>query len=149
AARRPRPSRVPGGLPGMSPVRLVEVDDGLFAAVADAPLGEYDEAAIERHLRDTDWISRAALAHAAVVEAFVSETAVLPMKLFTLFTSDDRAVENLRAGRRGIAAIVARVANHQEWGIRVVLDRERAAARTPVKKARATGGPGLAYLARE
>ena len=56
------------------------------------------------------------------------------MKLFTIFTSDDRALEHVRAERRRIAAVVKRVANHQEWGVRVVLDRDRAVAAAPRKK---------------
>ena len=94
-------------------------------------------------------MSRAAVAHEAVVESFIGETAVLPMKLFTIFTSDERALEHVRAERRRIAAVVKRVANHQEWGVRVVLDRERAAAAAPKKKTAPAGrSSGVAYLAR-
>jgi hypothetical protein len=167
AARRPRLTRVPRGLTGMRPVRLLDIEDGLFAAVADAPLDRYGEAAINSGLSDLDWVSRAAVAHEAVVESFISETAVLPMKLFTIFTTDDRAVEHVRAERRRIATVVKRVANHQEWGVRVVggggggganplvggvrvvLDRDRAAAAVPKKKAPAGGRSGVAYLTRK
>ena len=149
AARRPRLTRVPRGLPGMGSVRLLDVEEGLFAAVADAPLDRYDEAAINRGLSNLDWVSRAAVAHEAVVESFISETAVLPMKLFTIFTTDDRAVEHVRARRRRVATIVKRVANHQEWGVRVVLDRDRSVAAAPKKKAPAGGRAGVAYLTRK
>jgi hypothetical protein len=150
AARRPRLTRVPHGLPGMGSVRLLDVEDGLFAAVADAPLDRYGEAAINRGLSDLNWVSRAAVAHEAVVESFISETAVLPMKLFTIFTTDDRAVEHVRAQRRHIATVVKRVANHQEWGVRVVLDRDRAVAAAPRKKKSPAGGrSGVAYLTRK
>src|SRR5882762_12023102 len=114
-ATRPRLKRKVAGLPGMGPVRLLDVDDGLFLAVADAPLDRYGEAAINRGLADLDWVSRAAVAHEAVVESFIAETAVLPMKLFTIFTTDDRAVAHVRAERRRIAALVKRVADHHEW----------------------------------
>jgi len=150
AARRPRLTRVPRGLTGMGSVRLLDVEDGLFAAVADAPLDRYGEAAINRGLSDLDWVSRAAVAHEAVVESFISETAVLPMKLFTIFTTDDRAVEHVRAERRRIATVVKRVANHQEWGVRVVLDRDRPGAAAPRKKKAPAGvRSGVAYLTRK
>src|SRR5947207_6816428 len=125
--RAPRLSRTPRGLPGMGPVRLVDVDRGLYLAVADAPLTRYGEAAINRGLSDLDWVSRAAIAHESVVESFIDPTAVLPMKLFTIFTSDARALEHVSAQRAHIDAVVKRVANHQEWGVRVVLDRAPAA----------------------
>jgi hypothetical protein len=149
AGRRPGAARVSSRLPGMGPVRLLEVERGLFMAVADAPLARYGEAAINRGLSNLAWVSRAAVAHEAVVESFISETAVLPMKLFTIFTSDDRAIEHVRAERQRIAAAVKRVANHQEWGVRVALDRARAAAATPKKRASAGTRTGVAYLTRK
>jgi hypothetical protein len=146
AARRPRLTRVPRGLPGAGPVRLLDVEHGLYVAVADVPLGRYGEAAIKRGLLDLEWVSRAAVAHEAVVEAFIAETAVLPMKLFTIFTTDERAADYVRSDRRRIAAVAKRVAEHQEWGVRVVLERARAAAGRPRKMAAAPGRTGAAYL---
>jgi gas vesicle protein GvpL/GvpF len=149
AQRRPRLARVPAGLPGAGKVRLLDVDSDLFMVVADAPLDRYGEAAINRGLGDLDWVSRAAVAHEAVVEAFVGETAVLPMKLFTIFTSDERALAHVRGQRQRLAGLVKRVANHQEWGVRVVLDRARAvAASQPARRTNAGRAPasGIAYL---
>jgi hypothetical protein len=134
----------------MGSVRLLDVDEDLFAAVADAPLDRYGEAAINRGLADLGWVSRAAVAHDAVVQSFIQETAVVPMKLFTLFTTDERAVDHVRAERRRIATVVKRVANHQEWGVRVVLDRGKDVAAAPKgKKASPAGRSGVAYLTRK
>ena len=158
AARVPPLTRVPKGLPGTGPVRWLFVEPGLFLAVADAPLDRYGEAAIHRGLSDLQWVSRVAVAHEAVVEAFTSTDAVLPMKLFTIFTADARATAHVRGERRRIAAAVKRVARHQEWSARMVLLRPRAAAvnapakKTPAAKAAAsrTASPsGVAYLSRK
>jgi len=70
---------------------------------------------------------------------------VLPMKLFTIFTTDDRALDHVRAQRARIASLVKRVANQQEWGIRVVLDRTLAAARSK-KKLATRSTSGISYL---
>jgi len=97
-------------------------------------------------------VSRAAIAHEAVVEAFTGETAVLPMKLFTIFMNDARALAHVHGERTRIAAMVKRVANHQEWGVRVVLDRVRAAnaQATPATARKAQpAASGLAYLAQK
>ena len=123
ADHRPRLTRVAAGLPGAGPVRLLDVENGLYIAVADLPLDRYSESAINKGLGDLDWVSRIAIAHETVVESFIASTAVLPMKLFTIFTTDDRALDHVRAQRERIASLVKRVADHQEWGIRVVLDR--------------------------
>jgi hypothetical protein len=150
ADTRPRLTRVPAGLAGAGKVRLLDAGPNLYVAVADAPLDRYGEAAINRGLGDLDWVSRAAIAHEAVVEAFIGETAVLPMKLFTIFMNDERALAHVRGERARITAMVKRVANHQEWGVRVVLARARAAGaqRTPAKARKARpAASGLAYLA--
>jgi len=151
--RRPRvPARL-RGLPGVGPVRLLDVERGLYLAVADAPLSRYGEAAINRGLGDLEWVSRSAVAHEAVIESFVGETAVLPMKLFTIFTSDARALGHITAQRSRIGFLVRRVANHQEWGVRLMLDRaaaERASARAARGPRRAaSSSPGAAYLTRK
>ena len=96
ASRRPPVSRLPRGLPGIGRVRLLGVGRHRFLAVADAPLDRYGEEAINRGLSDLDWVARAAVAHEAVVEAFIGASATVPMKLFTIFTSDERAVEHVR-----------------------------------------------------
>jgi Gas vesicle synthesis protein GvpL/GvpF len=146
ADRRPRLTRVPAGLPGAGPVRLLDLDKGLFVAVADLPLDKYNESAISSGLANLDWVSRVAVAHEAVVESFVASKAILPMKLFTIFKTDERAFEHVRSQRARIATLVKRVANQQEWGVRVVLDRTLAAA-APNKKVAAR--TGVSYLAQK
>jgi hypothetical protein len=149
SARPPRLIHVARGPRGMGPVRLLDVERGLYIVAADAPLNRYGEEAINRGLSDLDWVSRAAVAHEAVVESFIDATAVLPMKLFTIFTSDARAVEHVRGQRAHIAAVVKRVANQHEWGVRVVLDRIRAERAAPRSKRAGAGQTGLDYLARK
>src|SRR5262245_16609570 len=107
----------------MGPVRLVDVDRGLYLVVSDAPLAQYGEAAIQRGLGDLDWVSRAAVAHETVVESFIDAAAVLPMKLFTMFNDDDRAIANVRQDGERVAALVKRLGRHHEWGVRVAIDR--------------------------
>lgn len=151
ADRRPVLRRRFTRLPGMGPVRLLDVDRHLWLAVADAPLDRYGEERINRKLSDLDWVSRAAIAHEAVVESFIDKRAVLPMKLFTIFTSDDRALEHVRGDRRRVDAIVKRVANQIEWGVRVT---RRGQAPKPAGLRRAGASPeavrtGASYLARK
>src|SRR3977135_1101502 len=135
ADRRPAVRRRFTRLPGMGPVRLLDVGRDLWLVVADAPLDRYGEETVIRKPSDLDWVSRAAVVHEAVVESFIDQRAVLPMKLFTIFTSDDRALEQGRADRRRVAPMVKRVANHVEWGVRVALDRARRSAKASGAKA--------------
>jgi hypothetical protein len=147
APRRPR-IRVTAGLPGTGRVRLVDVDRGLWIAVADAPLARYGERAINRSLSKVDWVSRAAVAQEAVVESFLqAAAAVLPMKMFTIFTSDERAVAHVRVQRPRIDALIARVKGRHEWSVRVVVAKAAKAAKiAKTAKAAAAGTSGVAYL---
>jgi hypothetical protein len=160
ASRPPRVAPKVRGLAGTGPVRLLDVAPRLFAAVADAPLSRYGEEAINSRLSDLEWVSRAAVAHEGVIESFIRETAVLPMKLFTIFTSDARVLQHIASQRALIDTLVKRVANHQEWGVRLVLDRARAEAIAAGQgdgragassKSRRTPrpGPGAAFLAQK
>lgn len=158
--RRPSLARRPEGPSGLGRLRLLAVQapvsaaprrtaapkqkTAMWAVVADAPLPKFGEAAINRGLADLDWVSRAAVAHEAVVESFISAAAVLPMKLFTIFTTDDRALDHIRRERGQIARAIERVTHHDEWGLRVVLDRTRASSGgVPTAKASATGATYL------
>jgi hypothetical protein len=159
AIRRPALPRVPAGLPGTGPVRLLDVNGGVanarrisrrpakqWLAVADAPLARYGEASINRRLSDLDWVSRAALAHESVVESFIGAPAVLPMKLFTIFTSDRRALEHLQREHARIGSLLDRVAGHQEWGVRIVLDAGVPPAAKRLRSRTPSTGSGVAYL---
>lgn len=150
AARPPRLGTAPAGLPGLGPPRALPVDDGLWLVAADAPLDRYGGPAIERSLRDLAWVSRCATGHEAVVERAARQGTVVPLKLFTLFHGDDRAVAHVRRGRRRLDRVLARVAGRQEWGLRLLLDETRARRRAaPPTGRRAGAGAGTRFLLRK
>jgi hypothetical protein len=121
-----------------------------WAVVADVPAAKYNEGAINRGLADLAWVARAAIAHERVIASFISAPALLPMKLFTIFTNDERAVDHLQSQRPELDGVASRVANCHEWGLRIVLDRERAmAAAVPKRRRRAAAASGAGYLAQK
>ena len=144
----PVPGRAPRGLPGLARPRTVSLGGDLWLIAADAPLARYRADVVNGKLRDLDWVSACAVAHEAVVEHFARASAVVPMKLFTLFTSDARALAHIRRSRPRLARVLARVAGRQEWGVRLVLDAApaRAAARRPAGRAPARAGAGTRFL---
>jgi hypothetical protein len=105
-----------------------------WLVVADAPVDRYGQQALSRRLGDLDWVARTAIAHEAVVESCMGVPAILPMKLLTIFTNDERARDRIRTDSARIDALIRRIAHHQEWGVRVMLDAGDAAA---------SGRPGL------
>lgn len=129
ADREPSLAGVPPGLPGCSPPRALDAGGGLWLVVAGAPLSGYGAEEIQSRLSDLSWVSDRALAHEAVVEHFTGvpeAAAVLPLKLFTLFSSGERALAHVRDNRERIGRSLGRVAGRIEWGVRVRLDDARA-----------------------
>jgi len=128
---------------------LVAATEDLWLAVSTVPAQAYDEAALEAGLQDLDWLGPRAIAHEAVVEHFLACTAVLPMQLFTLFKSDDRAVDHVLRTQHQIERILGRIERHVEWGLRLTWDEQ--ASRQAAEKLHATAGvaSGAAYLARK
>jgi hypothetical protein len=145
AARRPPVRRGLRGLPGADAPRPLEAGEDVWLVVSTVGLEQYGARPIEQGLRDLDWVSRCAMAHEAVVEDAARSGPVVPMKLFTLFSSDARAVGHLARDRKRLARLFERVAGREEWGVRVTLD-EREAARRRVARAtpsRVTSGTGF------
>jgi hypothetical protein len=137
AATRPSMSRVPDGLPGAARPEVRRVAPSLWIVGAPVPLDVYGPDALEPRLRDLDWVSQAALAHAAVVEHLsrARGATVIPMKLFTMFSSFERATADVAARRRAIGRTMRRIAGAEEWGVRVFRTPEADGGRSPAKVA--------------
>ena len=143
SARPPMLRGVPRGVPGGGAVRVIPVPPDLWLIVSSVLENEYNEAALQRGLQQMDWVGRRALRHEAVVEHFLSSAALLPMQLFTLFTSDERAIESVTGDRRRVARILSRIAGQVEWGLRLTWDEKAARA------GKVGGATGVSYLERK
>jgi Gas vesicle synthesis protein GvpL/GvpF len=141
ATRRPRVAKV-AGPPETGAPRLLEVRPNRYLVVSDAPLEAFGEAPLAQRLSDLEWVARAAVAHDAVVERFLTADAVAPMKVFTIFTNDERALAQMRADWERIEALLRGIEGHVEWGVRLMVDQRK------VSPTRATTGAvsGRGYL---
>jgi hypothetical protein len=137
--RAPALGRAPRGLPGTGPVRAIDAGGGLWLVAADAPLARYGAEAVERGLKDLDWVSACALAHEAVIEHCARVSTALPMKLFTIFSTDERALAHIARLRPGLGRIIKAVSGRQEWGVRIRLDAGQARARVRERAAKGAG----------
>ncbi|HLU46608.1 MAG TPA: GvpL/GvpF family gas vesicle protein [Planctomycetota bacterium] len=121
SSRAPDTKNAPAGLPNLSRARVLDAGEGLWLVVADAPLAEYDRAPIEARMQDLEWISVRALAHEAVIDHLLEAGTVIPMRLFTLFRDDQRALRHIENDRARLERILARIDGCLEWGLRVQL----------------------------
>ncbi len=145
SARRPTLRGISEGMPGGNELRAIEVGDGVWAVVQSVPEAEYGEAALARGLQNLDWVGPRAIAHEHVIESFLSATALLPMQLLTLFTSDDRVAEHVRSDRARIGRILKRVEKKVEWGLRLTWNEKEAREKAAKRPART----GTQFLARK
>jgi hypothetical protein len=125
---------------GGSP-RVVSLDGDVGLIVADVPASIYAPASIEPRLGDLDWVSAAGAAHHGVVDALAEAgITVLPFRLFTLFSTEQKAVATLRDSRGALAHAFDRVRGKQEWVLRIgVPDPSRMSAEREPLSARDSG----------
>jgi hypothetical protein len=102
--------------------RVLPVDRNIWLVTADVPLREYSKEAIEHCLQNLDCVSARALAHEATVAFFFRRRPVIPLKLFTLFANDDRAISHVRRRAKQIRRLFDAVRDHEEWGVRFTIN---------------------------
>ena len=143
--KQPPLARVPPGLPDAAPPKLLRLAGSLWLVGAEVPLQTYGAGPLDVHLADLEWVGRVALAHEQVVEHFSRRpsTTVVPMKLFTMFSTSERALEDLAARRSTILRLMRRISGAQEWGIRAT----HLPGATRDRRAAAPAGSGAAFLA--
>ena len=121
AAMAPPVARGLQGLAGATRPAVAPLARSFWLVTASAPLDVYGPAALESSLRNVQWVTDVALAHERVVEYFARRAGatVIPMKLFTMFSSEKLAIEETRARSRELERVVKRIAGCEEWGVRI------------------------------
>jgi len=142
-ATKPRVMTREGRLPGAGAPRALPLGPRTWLIVADVPLDIYGEQALAGRLKDLDWLSACGVAHQAILDACLTSDAVVPMKLFTIFASDARAVEEMTRQIDRLSELMLRVAGCAEWGVRVT----RATQPAPAQAAPAGVTPASAQPA--
>jgi hypothetical protein len=149
---------VPASLAGVvasNPVERVDAGD-LTALVSRVPLSEFGEEPLRRNLNDLDWLERVARGHEAVLERTLHGATIVPLRLCTIFENEQGVRRMLDEQRLAFTAALEVLRGHQEWGVKLLADREAleaaARARSPEADALAdeldTHSAGSAYMLR-
>lgn len=141
-----------GGVDPARPVHLVE-SHGLTAIVSAVSLTEFGEETLREKLNDVGWLEETARAHENVLEATLEETAVVPLRLCTVFTDDGQVREMLARERGVLLDALDRLAGKAEWGVKAfaavaALEREVDARGGGAEEDRAVSA-GTAYMNRK
>jgi hypothetical protein len=118
--------------------------EGLTALTTAVPRAAFDVEPLRDHLNDLPWLERIAREHEAVLEEVLGATTVVPLRLCTIFEDAAGVQRMLEREHDAFLEALGRLEGRQEWGVKVLLDRDRSAPASD----EAAQEDGLAYLAR-
>jgi hypothetical protein len=133
------------GVEGIAGGAVRGVAEGaVVAIVGDVPSSEFDEAPLNAHLSDMDWLAPHAERH-QLVNGTVFDRAgvVLPLSFGTVFRSEESLRRMLRDRQADLIARLDAVRGCAEWVVTVRRDTPRAEAAVD------TGDPSVAQLRRD
>jgi Gas vesicle synthesis protein GvpL/GvpF len=147
---------LPADLAGVDPrhpVALLEHHD-LAAIVSRVSLDEFGEEQLHENLNDVEWLEDKARAHEEVLDAALSRMTVVPMRLCTIYRSEEQVHEMLGRERPLLGDALRRLDGKTEWGVKLVAEPDalqRAAAQAGADAASETGADseGTAYMDRK
>lgn len=121
------------------------------------PEQQFSQTAIDARASDLDWLSSIGYAHQRVNEVLSEMTTTIPLRAFTLFSSEAALQEYLRSEEETLAARLEALEGKSEWTLRIELEPQRwsdaIVQRVPSLRAlseeAATAGAGKSYLLRK
>lgn len=86
---------------------------------------EFSQEIIDRRAADLEWLGAIGYRHQGVIAELMKETAVIPLRAFTLFTSEEALRVYLGDNIDALRKVLDRLDGKQEWTLRVELDPQR------------------------
>jgi hypothetical protein len=126
-----------GGVAGDGPLERVEVR-GLAAIVSRVPLAEFGAAPLRENLNDLAWLERVARAHEGVLDAALGQSTIVPLRLCTIYESQQSVREMLDREHDSLAQALEALAGRQEWGVKLIVDEDRLAEEARSRSTEAT-----------
>jgi len=86
---------------------------------------EFSQEGVDRRAGDLDWLGAIGYRHQAATAALMRAGAIVPLRAFTLFSSDAALRQWLLADREQLLHTLERLQGKQEWTLRIEFDPER------------------------
>lgn len=100
------------------PVDVVE-RHGVGAAVSRVPSEEFQPDAIEERMHDAGWLTEHGARHERIVTWFVDHGQIVPVRLLTLYSSEEALGEAIAERREEILGTMERLRDLREWDLKV------------------------------
>ncbi|HEX3582570.1 MAG TPA: GvpL/GvpF family gas vesicle protein [Thermoanaerobaculia bacterium] len=99
--------------------------DGVCAVYTPVSEGEFSQEVIDRRAGDLEWLGAIGYRHQNAIVELMKSTAVVPLRAFTMFSSESAVREYLVQNHELLARLLERLDGKQEWTLRVEFDPNR------------------------
>jgi hypothetical protein len=134
------------------PAVLME-EQSLGAIASPVSLEEFGEEHLRDNLNDVEWLEEKARSHEEVLDAALQHATVVPMRLCTIYSSEEQVREMLVRERALLLDALERLEGKAEWGVKLIAEphalERAAAARTGDGREENADSRGTAYMNRK
>ena len=109
---------------GTSNFLTVETD-GFAAVCTPVDAKEFSQESIDARSSDLDWLGAIGYRHQAVVSYLMKRTSIVPLRAFTLFSSEEPLRESMASNAERLTSLLAALAGKREWTLRIEFDAQR------------------------
>jgi hypothetical protein len=97
---------------------------GLEAIATPVPRDEFSQEAVDLRAGDLEWLGAIGYRHQGVIIELMTEGDVVPLRAFSLFSSETTLRRYLEENAERLEKVLQRVAGKREWTLRVEFDPE-------------------------
>lgn len=128
-------------------IRSIQVG-GIAAAVGTVPLAEFGEDALRQNLENLDWLDDKARAHDRVVSRLAQSGSVIPLRMTTVYLTEQGVADLLVDHCDQFAATLDAVNARQELGVKAYADAHVLMGTAHPDSSSSSKPSGTAYLLR-
>ncbi|HUP48769.1 MAG TPA: GvpL/GvpF family gas vesicle protein [Thermoanaerobaculia bacterium] len=98
---------------------------GISAVFTRVPRDEFSQEAVDRRAGNLEWLGTIGYRHQAVVASLMRQTVIVPLRAFTLFSSEESLAVYLDESAPQLTRVLERLDGKQEWTLRIEFDPQR------------------------
>ncbi len=130
---------------------------GISAVFTPVDAEAFSQSVIDQRASDLEWLGAIGYRHQAVVSQLMKSTALVPLRAFTLFSSEEALRNYLAENGELLAKALQRLDGKQEWTLRIELEPEkwseavtgRVESLSNLQREIDSASPGKAFLLRK
>ena len=113
------------GIEGLANNLYFICHNGLYATVSKVEEEEFGQEGLKRNMADFEWVKAKASIHEKMIEQVMTNTDVIPFRFGVLFNTDDSLKAMLQEYDEEFKAILRKLENKEEWGVKIYCDTKK------------------------